>query len=50
LDRAYHDSEMALTNNMGTDLLQSKYDHMIEKEERYLDAVEETYEVTKWNN
>ena len=50
IDKAIKDFENKVTNGLGFDLLQTKYDHLIEKEERYLDAVNETYQVTKWNN
>jgi hypothetical protein len=35
---------------MGLDLLQDKYDNYIEEEERYLDEVNELYEINKYNN
>lgn len=50
IEKAAYDFEKAVTGGDGFDLLQMKYDNAIEKEERYLDAVNERYEVNKWNN
>lgn len=48
IERAAYDFDQALSGGMGLDLLQDKYDHLIEEEERYLDAVNEAYEVSSW--
>lgn len=40
----------ALTDGLGLDYLQSKYDNLIEEEERYLDTVNEAYEKASWYN
>lgn len=49
IEKAAYDFEQAISGGMGLDLLQQKYDNLINKEERYLDKVNETYEVSKWN-
>jgi TP901 family phage tail tape measure protein len=49
IEKAAYDFEQAISGGMGLDLLQQKYDNLISKEERYLDKVNETYEVSKWN-
>lgn len=48
IEKAAYDFDQALSGGMGLDLLQDKYDHLIEEEERYLDAVNEAYEVSSW--
>lgn len=50
IEKATYDFSQALSGGMGLDLLQDKYDHFIEEEERYLDAVNEAYEVSSWYN
>lgn len=40
----------AVSNGMGLDNLSSQYDRFIEQEERYLDKVNEAYEVASWYN
>lgn len=49
IEKAAYDFEQAISGGMGLELLQQKYDNLISKEERYLDKVNETYEVSKWN-
>lgn len=39
-----------ISDGIGLDLLQDKYDHYIEQEERYLDKVNKAYEVASWFN
>ena len=50
IENISYNFEQAITNNMGLDLLQDKYDNYIEEEERYLDEVNELYEINKYNN
>lgn len=50
IEKAAHDFEQILTDSQGFDLLQDKFDHYIEEEERYLDKVNELYEINKYNN
>lgn len=40
----------ALTDGLGFDYLQTKYDNLIEEDERYLDVVNEAYEKMSWYN
>lgn len=48
--RTAYELEQTLTKGDGFDLLQDKYDHYIDTEERYLDTVNKIYETTKLNN
>ena len=48
IERTTYEFGKALSNGLGLDLLQDKYDHYIETEERYLDRVNEAYEVASW--
>lgn len=50
IERAIYEFGQAVSNGLGIDLLQDKYDHYIEAEQRYLDKVNEAYEVTSWYN
>lgn len=50
IEKASYDFGKAISNGMGLDLLQDKYDHYIEEEERYLDEVNEAYQVASWYN
>ena len=50
VEKAVYDFGKQLSNGLGLDLLQDKYDHYIEKSERYLDQVNEAYEVASWYN
>ena len=50
LEQAAYDFEQILTENRGFDLLQKEYDHFIDEEERYLDLVNESYEINKFQN
>lgn len=50
VEKAAYDFNQAVSGGMGLDLLQSKYDHFIEEGDRYLDAVNEAYEVSAWYN
>lgn len=49
IDKAQHDFAQAITKSEGLELLQSKYDNFVNTEERYLDIVNEAYEVNSWN-
>lgn len=48
LDRAIYEFDQKVSKGLGLDLLQDKYDHYIEEDERYLDKVNEAYEVQAW--
>lgn len=50
IERAVYEFGQAASNGLGLDLLQDKYDHYIEAEQRYLDKVNEAYQVTSWYN
>lgn len=45
-----YEMEQELTNNLGFDLLQDKFDHYLEKEEFYFDKVNEAYQTATWFN
>lgn len=48
IEKAVYEFGQALSGGIGLDLLQEKYDHYIEEEERYLDKVNEAYQVAAW--
>ena len=48
IEKAAYEFGQALSGGIGLDLLQDKYDHYIEEEERYLDKVNEAYQVAAW--
>lgn len=50
IERASYKFEQAITSGMGFDLLQEKYDNLIEKEERYFDKVNERYNADAYYN
>ena len=50
IDKASYDFSKSISDGLGLDLLQERYDHLIEEEERYLDEVNTTYEQLKWNS
>lgn len=50
IERAVYKFGQTVSNGIGLDLLQDKYDHYIEKDERYLDKVNEAYQTTAWFN
>lgn len=50
IEKAVHDFGQVVSNGVGLDLLQDKYDHYIEKNERYFDKVQEAYHTTAWFN
>lgn len=50
IEKAVYDFGQAVSNGIGLDLLQDKYDHYIEKDERYFDKVNEAYQTTAWFN
>lgn len=50
LEKALNDFDKILTDGVGLDNLQTRYDHFIDTEERYLDKVNEAYEVASWYN
>ena len=50
ISKASDEFSKAISDGMGLDLLQERYDHLIEEEERYLDEVNTTYEQMKWNS
>lgn len=50
IEKATYEFGQAVSNGIGLDLLQDKYDHYIEKDERYFDKVNEAYQTTAWFN
>lgn len=50
IEKAAYDFGQAVSGGIGLDLLQDKYNHYIEKEERYFDKVNEAYKVSYWYN
>lgn len=50
IERASYKFEQAITSGMGFDLLQEKYDNLIDKEERYFDKVNEKYNAEAYYN
>lgn len=50
IEKASYDFSQAISDGLGLDFLQERYDHLIEEEERYLDEVNTTYEQLKWNS
>lgn len=48
IDKAKEDFSKALSHGLGLDFMMDKYDRYIDSEERYLDVVNEEYEVNKW--
>lgn len=50
IERASYKFEQAITSGMGFDLLQEKYDNLIDKEERYFDKVNERYNADTYYN
>lgn len=50
IEKAVYQFGQAVSNGVGLDILQDKYDHYIDEEERYLDKVNEAYQVASWYN
>lgn len=50
IEKAVYKFGQAVSNGVGLDLLQDKYDHYIEQNERYFDKVNEAYQVSAWYN
>lgn len=50
IEKAVYEFGQAVSNGVGLDLLQDKYDHYIEQNERYFDKVNEAYQVSTWYN
>lgn len=50
IEKAVYEFGQAVSNSVGLDLLQDKYDHYIEQNERYFDKVNEAYQVSAWYN
>lgn len=50
IERAVHEFGQTVSGGVGLDLLQDKFDHYIDQEGRYLDTVNEAYEVASWYN
>ena len=51
IEKAVYEFGQALSpKKIGLDLLQDKYDHYIEQNERYFDKVNEAYQVSAWYN
>lgn len=50
IEKAVYDFGQVVSKGVGLDLLQDKYDHYIEKDERYFDKVNEAYQTAAWYN
>ena len=50
IERAVYEFGQVISGGVGLDLLQDKFDHYIDQEGRYLDTVNEAYEVASWYN
>lgn len=50
IERAVYEFGQVVSGGIGLDLLQDKFDHYIDQEGRYLDTVNEAYEVASWYN
>lgn len=50
IERAVYEFGQTVSGGVGLDLLQDKFDHYIDQEGRYLDTVNEAYEVASWYN
>lgn len=50
IEKAVYEFGQAVSNGVGLDLLQDKYDHYIEQNERYFDKVNEAYQISAWYN
>ena len=50
IEKAVYEFGQAVSNSVGLDLLQDKYDHYIEQNERYFDKANEAYQVSAWYN
>lgn len=50
IDKAIYDFGQKVSKGLGLDLLQDKYDHFIEQDERYFDKVNEAYQTLSWYN
>lgn len=50
IERAVYEFGQVVSGGVGLDLLQDKFDHYIDQEGRYLDTVNEAYEVASWYN
>ncbi len=50
IEQAVYEFGQAVSGGIGLDLLQDKYDHYIEQDERYFDKVNEAYQTTAWFN
>ena len=50
IEKAVYEFGQAVSNGVSLDLLQDKYDHYIEQNERYFDKVNEAYQVSAWYN
>lgn len=50
IEKASYEFSQAISDGIGLEFLQERYDHLIEEEERYLDEVNTTYEQLKWNS
>ena len=50
IEKAVYEFGQAVSNGVGLDLLQDKYDHYIEQNDRYFDKVNEAYQVSAWYN
>lgn len=50
IEKAVYEFGQTVSGGVGLDLLQDKFDHYIDTEGRYLDKVNEAYEVSSWYN
>lgn len=48
VEKTVYDFGQAVSGGIGLDFLQEKFDHYIDQEERYLDKVNEAYQVSSW--
>lgn len=50
IDKFVYDLDQKLSNGLGLDFLQEKYDHYIDQEEEYFDKVNQSYHTLSWYN
>jgi hypothetical protein len=48
IEKMAYELEKKITGGSGFDLLQDKYDHYLEENDRYLDNIEESLETSIW--
>lgn len=50
IDKAVYDFGQKVSGGIGLDLMQDKYNHYIEEDDRYFDKVNEAYQTLSWYN